>query len=120
MKKKPQNFIPPSYPGIKKLLLTMKLTLILIVITVLQVSANVYSQISVTLDIREKPIREVLKTIEQQTKIRFFYSDDLLAMNNLINVRADNKNIINVLDDMFLESPLSYKAYEKNLIVIVP
>jgi hypothetical protein len=49
MKKKPQNLIPSSYPGIKKLLLTMKLTLILIFITVLQVSANVYSQTRVTL-----------------------------------------------------------------------
>jgi TonB-linked SusC/RagA family outer membrane protein len=120
MKKKPQNLIPPSYPGIKKLLLKMKLTLILVFITVLQVSANVYSQTSVTLDIREKSIREVLKSIEQQTDIRFFFSDDLLAMNNLINLKADNKNIINVLDDMFLESPLTYKAYENNLIVIVP
>jgi TonB-linked SusC/RagA family outer membrane protein len=120
MKKKPQNLIPSSYPGIKKILLTMKLILILIFITVLQVSANVYSQTSVTLDIREKPIREVLKSIEQQTEIRFFYSDDLLAMNNLINVRADNQNIINVLDEMFLESPLTYKAFENNLIVIVP
>jgi TonB-dependent starch-binding outer membrane protein SusC len=120
MKKKPQNLIPSSYPGIKKLLLTMKLTLILIFITVLQVSANVYSQTSVSLDIREKPIREVLKTIEQQTEIRFFFSDDLLAMNNLIDVRADNQNIINVLDEMFLESPLTYKAYENNLIVIMP
>jgi hypothetical protein len=120
MKKKPQNLIPPSYTGIKKLLLTMKLTLILIFITVLQVSANVYSQTSVTLDIREKSFREVLKSIEQQTEIRFFFSDDLLAMNNLINLKADDKNIISVLDDMFLESPLTYKAYENNLIVIVP
>ncbi|HZL77019.1 MAG TPA: SusC/RagA family TonB-linked outer membrane protein, partial [Bacteroidales bacterium] len=98
----------------------MKLTLILIFITVLQVSANVYSQTSVTLNIREKPIREVLKTIEQQTEIRFFFSDDLLAMNNLINLKADDKNIISVLDEMFLESPLTYKAYENNLIVIMP
>ena len=120
MKKKPQNLIPSSYPGIKKLLLIMKLTLILIFITVLQVSANVYSQTSVTLDVREKPIREVLKRIEQQTEIRFFYSDDLLAMNNLIDVRADNQNVINVLDEMFLESPLTYKSFENNLIVIVP
>jgi TonB-linked SusC/RagA family outer membrane protein len=120
MKKNPQNLIPHSFPRIKKLLLTMKLTLILVFITVLQVSANVYSQTSVTLDIRGKAIREVLKSIEQQTEIRFFYSDDLLAMNNLIDVRADNQNIINVLDEMFLDSPLTYKTFENNLIVIVP
>ena len=41
-------------------------------------------------------------------------------MNDLIDLKADNKNIISVLDDMFLESPLTYKAYENNLIVIVP
>jgi TonB-linked SusC/RagA family outer membrane protein len=41
-------------------------------------------------------------------------------MNNLINLKADDKNIISVLDEMFLESPLTYKAYENNLIVIMP
>ncbi len=46
MKKKPQLLIPHSFPGIKKLLLTMKLTLILVFITVLQVGANDYSQIT--------------------------------------------------------------------------
>ena len=98
----------------------MKLSLILVFITVLQVSANVYSQTSVTLDMKDKSMRDVLKTIEQQTEIRFFFSDDLLAMNDLINVKADNRNIISVLDDLFLQSPLTYKAYENNLIVIVP
>src|SRR4030043_197765 len=120
MKKKPQNLIPFSYSGIKKLLLTMKLTLILVIITILQVSANVYSQTSVTLDMKDKSVRESLKTIEQQTEIRFFFSDDLLAMNDLIDVKAENRNIISVLDDLFLQSPLTYKAYENNLIVIVP
>jgi len=120
MKKNPQNLIPPFFPGIKKLLLIMKLSLILVFFTVLQVSANVYSQTSVTLDMKDKAIRDVLKTIEQQTEIRFFFSDDLLAMNDLIDVKAENRNIINVLDELFLGSPLTYKAYENNLIVIVP
>ncbi|MCX6335374.1 MAG: carboxypeptidase-like regulatory domain-containing protein, partial [Bacteroidia bacterium] len=120
MKKKPQNLIPLSFTGIKKLLLIMKLSLILVFITVLQVSANVYSQTSVTLDMKDKPIRDVLKTIEQQTEIRFFFSDDLLAMNDLIDVKAEDRNIISVLDDLFVQSPLTYKAYENNLIVIIP
>ncbi|TAL78799.1 MAG: TonB-dependent receptor [Bacteroidetes bacterium] len=120
MKKKLQNLIPLSKPGIKKVLLTMKLSLIIVFLSVLQVSANVYSQITVNLDVQNKSIREVLKTIEQQSQVRFFFSDDLLVMNDRIDVKADNKNIISVLDDIFLESPLTYKAYENNLIVIVP
>ena len=120
MKKNLQNHIPIKKPGIKKLLLTMKLALIIIFLSVLQVSANVYSQITVNLDIREKSVREVLKTIEQQSQIRFFYSDDLLAMNDLIDVKADNKNIISVLNDIFVGSALTYKTYDNNLIVIAP
>ena len=69
---------------------------------------------------KDKSIREVLKSIEQQSQIRFFYSDDLLVMNNQIDVKADNKNILSVLDDIFSKSPLTYKAYDNNLIVIVP
>src|SRR5450759_516726 len=120
MKKKLPNLIPLSKSGIKKLLLTMKLALIIVFLSVLQVSANVYSQITVNLDVQDKSIREVLKTIEQQSQIRFFYSDDLLVMNELINIKADNRNIISVLDDIFSKSPLTYKAYDNNLIVIAP
>ncbi len=98
----------------------MKLTLVIVFLSVLQVSANVYSQVTVNLDIREKSVREVLKTIEQQSQVRFFYSDDLLAMNELIDVKADNKNILGVLDDIFSNSPLTYKAFDNNLIVIAP
>jgi TonB-linked SusC/RagA family outer membrane protein len=120
MKKKLPNLIPLPKTGIKKLLLTMKLALIIICLSVLQVSANVYSQITVSLDVKDKSIREVLKSIEQQTQVRFFFSDDLLVMNDQIDVKSNNKNIISVLDDMFSASPLTYKTYENNLIVIVP
>ena len=120
MKKNLLILFPQSKTGIKKLLLTMKLALIIIYLSVLQVSANVYSQTTVNLDVKDKSIREVLKSIEQQTQVRFFYSDDLLVMNDLIDVKANNENIISVLDGMFSKSPLTYKTYENNLIVIVP
>jgi TonB-dependent starch-binding outer membrane protein SusC len=120
MKKNLPNLIPLRKSGINKLLLTMKLALIIVFLSVLQVSANVYSQITVNLDVQQKSIRDVLKTIEQQSEVRFFYSDDLLVMNELIDLKADNKNIISVLDDIFSKSPLTYKAYDNNLIVIVP
>ncbi|MCX6327846.1 MAG: TonB-dependent receptor [Bacteroidia bacterium] len=120
MKKKLPNLIPLTKSGIKKILLTMKLALIIVFLSVLQVSANVYSQITVNLNVQDKSIREVLKSIEQQSQLRFFYSDDLLVMNELIDVKADNKNITGVLDEIFSKSPLTYKAYDNNLIVIVP
>jgi TonB-linked SusC/RagA family outer membrane protein len=120
MKKNLLSFSLAGKRKIKKLLLTMKLALIIVFLSVLQVSANVYSQTTVNLDVHDKSVREVLKSIEQQSQVRFFYSDDLLAMNDQIDVKADNKNIISVLDDIFLGSRLTYRAYQNNLIVIVP
>ncbi len=120
MKKNLLNHILSTHTGLNKIFLTMKLALIIVFISVLQVSATVYSQISVTLDVQDQSLRDVLKSIEQQTQVRFFYSDDLLVMNERIDLKADNKNIIGVLDDIFSESPLTYKAYANDLIVIAP
>ena len=120
MKKNFQNLVPLNKPGIKKLLLTMKLTLMIIFLSVLQVSANVYSQVFISLDAKGQTIREVLKSIEDQSKIRFFYSEDLLMMNDKMDIKADNENVLQVLNDIFSKSPLTYKAYDNNLIVIAP
>ena len=120
MNKKLQKSTPLSKSGIEKLLLTMKLAMIIILLSVLQVSANVFSQMTVNLDVHDKSISEVLKTIEQQTQIRFFFSDNLLAMNDRIDLKADKKNIISVLDDICSKSPLTYKTFDNNLIVIAP
>ena len=120
MKKNLPNLIPVTRPGIKKLLQIMKLSLILVFLSVLQVSATVYSQVTVNLDVRDKSVREVLKSIEKQTQIRFFYSDDLFVMNEKIDLKADNKSITGVLDEIFTGSPLTYKMYDNDLIVIAP
>ena len=120
MKKKLRNLIYPEKSGVKKILLTMKLALIIVFLSVLQVSANVYSQINVNLDVQNKSVRDVLKSIEQQSQVRFFFSDDLTSMDKMIDIKADNENILSVLDEVFSSSHLTYKAYENNLIVIAP
>ncbi len=120
MKKKFSNTIPVPRQGIKKLLLIMKLALAFVLMSVLQVSANVYSQSTVNLNVQDRSLREVLKTIEQSSSFRFFYSDDLVLMNKNVDVKADNEKVTDVLDNIFASSELTYKVFENNLIVIVP
>ena len=54
MKKNLPNLIPIPKSGIEKLLMTMKLALIIVLISVLQVSANTYSQVTVNLDVHNR------------------------------------------------------------------
>jgi iron complex outermembrane receptor protein len=120
MKKTFSNAIPMPRQGIKKLLLIMKLALTFVLLSVLQVSANVYSQSTVNLDVQDKSLRDVLKTIEQNSSFRFFYSDDLIFMNRSVDIKADNQKVTDVLNGIFESSDLTYKVFENNLIVIVP
>lgn len=120
MKKIFSNVIPVPRPGIKKLLLTMKLALAFVVLSVLQVSANVYSQSTVNLNAQDISIRDLLKTIEQSSSYRFFYSDDLVLMNKTVDVNASNEKVVDVLNNLFARSELTYRIFENNLIVIVP
>lgn len=120
MKKNFSNTIPVPQSGIKKLLLIMKLALAFVLMSVLQVSANVYSQSTINLNVQDKSLRDVLKTIEQRSSFRFFYSDDLVLMNKTVDVNANNQKVVDVLDNLFASSELTYRVFENNLIVIVP
>ncbi len=120
MKKRITNVVPFPSHGIKKLLIIMKLALAIVFLSVLQVSANVYSQTSIDLDLQNKSLKDVLKTIEQKSEFRFFYSDNMPLMGDQVTVKADNKQVIDVLKDIFANTQLTYKVFENNLIVIAP
>jgi TonB-linked SusC/RagA family outer membrane protein len=120
MKKNFTNSICLSSPRLTKLLLTMKLALAIVFLSILQVSANVHSQSTINLDLQDLSLSEVLKTIEQNSSFRFFYSDDLSNMSERIDIKADNRNVIDVLDEIFSQTQLTYKVFDNKLIVIAP
>ena len=105
----------------KFLILTMKLSFILVLIASLNVSAHVFSQsISLRTDIQNMPIKEVLKTIELQGNYRFFYSDDYNVLDKKVNLKAQNADIKVILDQVFRDTPASVEYMEGNIVIITP
>ena len=102
-----------------KILLIMRLSLILSFIAILQTSGAVFSQ-KVSLNVKNQSMREVLKTLEEQSKYRFFYNDQLSGLAYMVTIKAENKTVIEVLDQLFTRQDLSYKVLENNMIVIAP
>jgi TonB-linked SusC/RagA family outer membrane protein len=102
-----------------KILLIMRLSLIFTFFTILQTTAAVFSQ-NVSIDVKDQSMREVLKKIETQSNYRFFYNDQLSGLNNLVTLRADNKSVKEVLDELLASQQLSYRLLENNMIVIAP
>lgn len=106
-------------PG--KIFLTMKLTIILSLLCVLQLSASVYSQNSMlSLNLKNCTVKEVLQKIEEQTEFRFLYNEQFIDLNRRVSLMVENKKVDNVLKEVFEGADISFKVMENNLIVITP
>jgi TonB-dependent starch-binding outer membrane protein SusC len=104
-----------------KIFLAMKFTILLALITSLNVSASLYSQdTKLNLSVKDKTVKEVIKLIENQSNFRFFFSDDYLDLNRKVSFTAQNKDINEVLSDLLVEGAVTYKVLDNNVVVITP
>ncbi len=116
-------FMELSHPykrDIKKVLLMTKLTFFLSVFLVLQMSASVYSQTRLTVESKNKTVKEVLRNIENQSEFRFFYNEDFVNMERRVGFNIENETVAEIMDRLFEPSKITYKIAENNLIVIIP
>ncbi len=120
MKKNGIGLSRPLKRDIKKLLLMTKLTIFLSLFFVVQLSANVYSQTRLTVDSKNKTVKQVLLDIENQSEFRFFYNEQFTDLNRYVKFNIDNESIDKVMDKLFESSNFTYKIMENNLIVITP
>jgi TonB-linked SusC/RagA family outer membrane protein len=73
-----------------------------------------------TLDIKDKSLTEVIKTIEKQSTYRFFYSDNYWELDEKVSINVTDKNIDEVLTYLLKEKSIDFRILDKNIIVIAP
>jgi len=99
-----------------KTLLIMKFTAILLLAAILQVSARGYSQ-QVTLNLKEVPLEQVFRAIEQQTGYSFVYKDLLLKNTKPVSLQVSNAPLEDVLQACFKNQPVTYSIVGKIIAV---
>jgi TonB-linked SusC/RagA family outer membrane protein len=103
-----------------KTLLTMKLISLFLIISILQVTAESYSQTArLTLDLENAPIVKIISEIEQQTDFRFLYRNETIE-DKIATINVKNSTIDKVLDKILGDSNVKYAILDNNLIVITP
>jgi TonB-linked SusC/RagA family outer membrane protein len=107
----------PQRGMLKKTLLIMKFTGILLFIACLQVSAKGYSQI--TLSEKNAPLQKVFKQIQKQTGYDFLYSVELLEKAGTVSIEVRNVSLEKALELCIKDKPIVYSIVE-NTIVIKP
>jgi TonB-dependent SusC/RagA subfamily outer membrane receptor len=102
-------------PVLRKILLVMKLTTLLLIIGLLQVSARSFSQI--TLKETNAPLATVLKKVEKQTGYFFIYNDQQIQLGT-VTVALKNANIDQALQALFSDKAITYKIIDKNIVLL--
>lgn len=72
----------------------------------------------ITVDMKNKPVSEVVKQIEKVSKYRFFYKKGLSGMNTPITVEANDQSIDAVMGQVVKQIPVSYTVKGETQVVI--
>ena len=99
-----------------KTLIIMKLSVFLICLTVLSVSASeIYSQnAKISLSMRNATIEDVMRSIEDKSEYRFFYTEKL-SVENKVSIDCEKKEISEVLDGIFKNTDISYRIVGRQI-----
>lgn len=94
----------------------MKLTVLLMTITLLQVQAAGYAQ-TVTLSQRNSSLDKVFQEIRKQTGYTFLYTDEQLLQGRNVSLQLKNVPLEQALEACFLNQPLTWSISDKVIIV---
>ena len=111
----PKKLVQP--PGCTiNILLIMKLTTLILITAILQVSASTFAQ-KVTLSERNAPLNKVFEKISDQTGYDFLVSTENLKMAKSVTINVQNEDLKSALDKIFTGQPLSFVIQEKMVVV---
>lgn len=106
-------------PGIQKLLMVMKLTIFLLLMSVANVfAAKSYSQTkTLNLNMDNSTVKEVLQNIEEQSEFYFMYSEKIVDVNRKVSVNVTDKKIKEVLNDVFENTNVKYTIKDRFILL---
>lgn len=118
--KKNRKYGPVMSPcGLKKVFMVSKLTLLMTVCLIHGLSASVWSQQKVTMDLGYATVKEVLAEFQRQTGQFVIYSSEKLDTKQKVRADFKSADVETFLSSVLEESGMSYKVMN-DYILIVP
>lgn len=101
---------------VNKILLMIRFTTVILIATIMQVSASSYAQ-RITLNTKNTALEKVLKDIRQQSGYDFLFSEGLIRSSKPISISVRNAGIEEVLEKCFDDQPITYKIENKTVLL---
>ena len=95
----------------------MKCTILLFAIScLLSFTTNTYSQIAtITLNVKDRPIKEVLSIIEEETEFYFTYNPKEVNISRKVSLSINKENVSDVLGSLFDSEKVGYVIEGKHI-----
>jgi TonB-linked SusC/RagA family outer membrane protein len=100
-----------------KFLLIMKLTIIILMVTILQVNAASYAQ-EVSINVKNVSVKEVLSQLTKQTGYNFICDAAIIKVANPVTINVNHATLKNVLNQCFANQAVEIVFGDDNTVVI--
>jgi hypothetical protein len=100
----------------KKFLLVMKITVFLMLVTFMQVSAATYAQ-QINLAENHVTLKKLFKEIRKQSGYNFVYTEGMLKNAKPVDIEIHSGTITETLDQVFANQPLTYTISNNTVVV---
>lgn len=119
MKKKLIHGLSHDRELIHKIWLTMRLVVFLFFISLVHVSASVYSQkTKLNLKVENATLQQVFELIQNQSEFDFFYKNEQIPVEKRVSIDAKNETIESILNNILKDTDLKFGLVDKDIVII--
>lgn len=104
-------------PSIRKWLMRINLTCLMLLIAFLQISLAANAQ-KISLSKRNAPLTEIFKELRKQSGYDFVINKDQIKLAKPVSIVVNGDDLINVLNKCFEGQPFTYAMEEKTIVVV--
>lgn len=116
--KKKWDLLPKIWQYRKsKFFLRMKISMILLLVGVMHLSASTFSQTRVSLNMKDATVQEIFSKLEKMTNYTFLYKLNLVDKCGKMNVNATNKDFNQLLEDLLRPLGLSFTIDDQVVVI---
>ncbi len=117
--KKKRNRMCCLYFSVSNFLLKMKLLTFLILVSVVSVTANSYSQqTKFSMDIGSTSVRKVFQAVEDNSEYILLYSEKSVDVNRKVSVKVKNETVHSILNQLFEGTTNYYEIYDRQIAIM--
>ncbi|MDP2887420.1 MAG: SusC/RagA family TonB-linked outer membrane protein [Bacteroidota bacterium] len=118
MKKKLIRGISLDREKVRKIWMTMRLIVLLFFVSLIHVSASVYSQkTKLNIRVENATLQQVFKVLQEQSEFDFFYKNEQIPADTRVSIETKNEAIEVILDKILTGTGLTYHVLDKDIVI---